>query len=74
MQKESLTVDSAEISCSPARKDARGNCPRLHDTRVLGAILLGAGAVSGTLGGVWLYLGSAGGAGTSTGVALQGRF
>jgi len=53
-----LAVDSQEIACSPAEKDPQGDCPRLRATRGLGGVLLGAGAVSATLGGVWLYLGS----------------
>jgi hypothetical protein len=78
-----LGIDSHQISCGPAERDKDGDCPRLHDTKAAGAILLGGGAVSATLGGVWLYLGSARGgltgrqAGRDTATAalvVNGRF
>jgi len=80
-----LAIDSSEISCTPEARDDDGDCPRLRATKALAAILLGGGAVSATLGGVWLYLGSTGGgltegaragrtSATSAGVVLNGRF
>jgi TolB-like protein len=53
-----LSSDSQEIACTPAEKDPQGDCPQLRATRGVGGVLVGAGAVMGTLGGVWLYLGS----------------
>jgi hypothetical protein len=50
-------VDGNQIACAAAEKDPWGACPHLRNTRVLGAALIGLGVASGTLGGVWLYLG-----------------
>jgi hypothetical protein len=79
-----LAIDSHQIGCSAAERDKDGDCPRLHDTKALGAVLMGAGAVSATLGGVWLYLGSARGGltgrqsgqgpATTAAVGISGRF
>jgi len=78
-----LAIDSHQISCNTAERDKDGDCPRLHDTKLLGAVLMGGGAVSATLGGVWLYLGSARGGltgqeasrgPTTAAVGLSGRF
>jgi hypothetical protein len=56
------SVDGDELSCDAGARDDRGNCPRVRNTRVLGAVLAGVGAASATLGGVWLYLGGVGAA------------
>jgi hypothetical protein len=54
------SLDGQSIACAPAQEDAFGHCPTVRNTRVLAAILAGAGAASATLGGVWLYLGGLG--------------
>jgi hypothetical protein len=51
-----LRLDGQEVACSPSVKDGGGRCPRVYRTNVAGAALLGASAVSATLGGVWLFL------------------
>jgi hypothetical protein len=51
-----LRMDGREVSCAPSVQDPAGRCPRVYRTNALGAALLGASAVSATLGGVWLYL------------------
>jgi hypothetical protein len=56
-----LVADSSELACNASERDPQGDCPNLRSTRALGGILLGAGAVSATLGGVWIYFGSGGG-------------
>jgi hypothetical protein len=55
-----LAVDGREIACTDGDRDPRGHCPRVRDTNLAGAALMGLGAISATLGGVWLYLGSPG--------------
>jgi hypothetical protein len=50
------SADGKELACDAAQRDDLGHCPRLRNTRVLGAVLAGVGAASATLGGVWLYL------------------
>jgi TolB-like protein len=50
-------LDGQEIPCAAADKDPFGHCPNIRSTRVLAATLIGLGMASGTLGGVWLYLG-----------------
>lgn len=74
-------VDGNQIACGAAEKDQWGACPHVRNTRALGATLIGLGVASGTLGGVWLYLGQgrgprAGDAGAPNNVALgySGRF
>lgn len=78
-----VAIDSHQIGCGTAERDKDGDCPRLHDTKTVGAILMTGGAASATLGGVWLYLGSARGgltgreAGRGPGTAavmINGRF
>jgi hypothetical protein len=51
-----LQLDGTEVSCSSALKDQENRCPRVYRTNAAGAALLGASAVSATLGGVWLFL------------------
>jgi TolB-like protein len=53
-----VILDGNEVSCQPDEKDMRGHCPEVWNTGGVGAALLGIGAAAGTLGGVWLYLGS----------------
>ncbi|HVZ72153.1 MAG TPA: PEGA domain-containing protein [Polyangia bacterium] len=73
-------VDGQELACDVAAQDDHGRCPRLRNTRVLGAVLAGVGAASATLGGVWLYLGGLGAARAPEGaehaavVGVSGRF
>ncbi len=55
-----VTVDGHDVSCVGTAHDQLGNCPTVHDTRTLGAVLIGSGAATATLGGAWLYI--AGGA------------
>jgi hypothetical protein len=52
-----VAIDGDEIACSAGEKDPWGHCPHLRSTRTLGAVLVGLGVGSATLGGVWLYLG-----------------
>jgi hypothetical protein len=63
-----LALDGQEIACTDDNRDMRGHCPRVRDTNLAGAALMGLGAISATLGGVWLYLGSPG-----AGPLLQGE-
>jgi hypothetical protein len=51
-------VDGNELGCADEQKDPWGHCPQVRSTRVLGAVLVGAGVAAGTLGGVWLYFGA----------------
>jgi hypothetical protein len=73
-------VDGDEIACDAASRDDHGRCPSVRNTRVLGAALVGLGAASATLGGVWLYIGNFGaprvtdGEPHATGVRLGGNF
>ncbi|HVR60617.1 MAG TPA: PEGA domain-containing protein [Polyangia bacterium] len=53
-----LSLDGKEIACAPSDRDIFGHCPNVRDSRVGGAILMGAGVATATLGGFWLYLGS----------------
>ena len=53
-----LSLDGKEIACASSDRDAFGHCPNVRDSRVGGAILMGAGVATATLGGFWLYLGS----------------
>lgn len=53
-----VVIDGDEIACDPSQRDVLNNCPKVRDSRLLGAALAGAGAVSLTLGGVWLYFGA----------------
>jgi hypothetical protein len=76
------SIDGEELACLPTERDPFGHCPRVRNTRVLGAVLAGAGAASMTLGGVWLYLSGFGsprateiGAPTTTAsIGIQGHF
>jgi PEGA domain len=51
-----LSKDGDQVSCTKDEKDGDGDCPRIYDTKLLGASLLGLSAVSITLGGMWLYM------------------
>jgi hypothetical protein len=51
-----LRLHGAPVQCSMMEQDPAGNCPRVYRTSGAGAALLGASAVVGTLGGVWIYL------------------
>ncbi len=51
-----VTIDGHEVSCTETTHDQFNNCPRIHDTGTLGAVLIGAGAATATLGGAWLYI------------------
>jgi hypothetical protein len=76
------SIDGEELSCTPAERDPFGHCPRVRNTRVLGAVLAGVGAASATIGGVWLYLSGFGGPRatesgaptTTASIGIQGRF
>jgi hypothetical protein len=76
------SIDGQELPCDPSQRDEFGHCPRVRNTRVLGAVLAGVGAATMTLGGVWLYLSGFGGPhATETGaptttasIGIQGRF
>lgn len=55
-----LVTDGKQVACGADEQDGGGHCRYVWDTRVLGAALVGAGAAAATLGGIWLYFGSAG--------------
>jgi TolB-like protein len=75
-------LDGQEIPCADTQRDPYGHCPNVRSTRVLAATLVGLGMASGTLGGVWLYLGQGQGAARPAdaktasifGFGLSGRF
>ncbi len=71
-----VAIDGKEISCSAGDKDAAGRCPYVNKTAVLGAVLIGFGAASASVGGVMLYLGSRHDEGgrRAFGVGWRGRF
>jgi hypothetical protein len=74
-----LVVDGKQIACPKSQQDAMGHCPRVRNTGVLGAVLLGVGSASAAVGGISLYLGSDTGPSETTatrtyGVAWNGRF
>jgi hypothetical protein len=74
-----LAVDGKEVTCNKNMQDGMGHCPRVRNTGVLGAVLLGVGSASAAIGGISLYLGSDEGNGSETagrqyGVALNGKF
>lgn len=76
-----LVVDGNEVPCAAMVKDPLGHCPRVRDTAALGAVLVGVGAVSTTVGGVSLFLDSRGGtapepslSARAMGVSWRGRF
>jgi hypothetical protein len=51
-----MQLDGNEVPCSPDRMDGGGNCPRVYQTKLAAAGVLGLSAVSATLGSVWLFL------------------
>ncbi|HET6284713.1 MAG TPA: PEGA domain-containing protein [Polyangia bacterium] len=53
-----VAIDGDEIACPASERDILDHCPKVRSTRLLGALLAGTGAVSATLGGVWLYFGA----------------
>jgi hypothetical protein len=78
-----LAKHGSEVACSSNERDAGGNCPEVYKTNVAGATLLGASAVMGTLGGVWIYLAQPATGGLDSGerasvsgftAGLRGRF
>jgi hypothetical protein len=72
-----LALDGHEVSCPKSQMDMMGHCPRVKDTSVLGALLLGVGSASAAVGGISLYLGSETTSERSSrtwGLALNGRF
>lgn len=56
-----LVIDGNEVPCPASQKDGMNHCPLVRDTAALGAVLVGVGAVSTTVGGVSLFLDSRGG-------------
>jgi hypothetical protein len=61
-----LGLHGDEVGCAANETDTMmsgGHCPRVYRTNGAGAALLGASAVVGTLGGVWLYLAQPSGGG-----------
>jgi hypothetical protein len=56
-----VATDGGELACAPSQRDDFGHCPKVRNTRALGAALVGLGGVSATLGGAWLYIGAVGG-------------
>ncbi len=51
-----MAFDNHQISCSADQRDLNGNCPWVRSTKWWAATMVGVGAVTGTLGGVLLYL------------------
>jgi hypothetical protein len=52
-----VAIDGRVISCAPAEQDGLGNCPKVRDTRALGAVLAGLGAALVTGGGLSVWIG-----------------
>jgi hypothetical protein len=50
-----VALDDREYPCKDAEMDAQGDCPDLFNTAVAGALMIGAGAILGTLGAVALH-------------------
>jgi hypothetical protein len=52
-----LALDDAEYkkNCTAANMDADGDCPRVYNTGPLGAVIIGVGAILGTLGAVAIH-------------------
>jgi len=76
-----LAINGNEIACSSGEKDPMGHCPYIRKGDVLGAVLIGVGAVSASLGGVSLFMATRGVETASddrrpagVGVAFSGRF
>jgi hypothetical protein len=51
-----VAADGDQVACPDGSHDRLGNCPTVRSTRALGAMLIGAGAASATLGGAWIYI------------------
>lgn len=51
-------LDGKVITCQPADRDINGLCPDLRDTDGLALALMGVGAATATMGGVWLWIAS----------------
>jgi hypothetical protein len=68
-----VAIDGRVIACSPAQQDAFGNCPKVRNTRVLGAALAGVGAALATGGGLFLWLASDRGGGERRATAPRWR-
>jgi hypothetical protein len=74
-----MSLHGVDSPCADEKKDPSGNCPMLYEADLIGAGLIGLGAISATIGGVWIYLGSqpgASGGETASGVSAgyRGRF
>jgi hypothetical protein len=59
-----VAIDGREISCAAASRDAFGHCPKVRNTRALGAALLGVGGALATGGGLFVWLASDRGGGS----------
>ncbi|MBI5477662.1 MAG: PEGA domain-containing protein [Deltaproteobacteria bacterium] len=68
-----VAIDGRELSCSAARQDAFGHCPKVRNTRALGAALAGVGAALATGGGLFLWLASDRGGGERRAAAPRWR-
>jgi hypothetical protein len=53
-----VAIDGRQISCAADQQDAFGHCPKVRNTRALGAALAGVGAALATGGGLFLWLAS----------------
>jgi hypothetical protein len=53
-----VAIDGRQLSCSDASKDAFGHCPKVRNTRALGAALAGVGGAFATAGALFVWLGS----------------
>ena len=51
-----MTLDNHEIACSADQQDVNGRCPWVRSTKWWAATMIGVGAASATVGGVFLYL------------------
>ena len=52
-----VMIDGREVPCDPGVKDPYGNCPKVRDTRLGGAVLMAIGGAVATGGGFLLFLG-----------------
>jgi hypothetical protein len=68
-----VAIDGRQISCSAAQQDAFGHCPKVRNTRALGAALAGVGAALATGGGLFLWLASDRGGGERRVAVLRWR-
>jgi hypothetical protein len=68
-----VAIDGRPISCAVAQQDAFGHCPKVRNTRALGAALAGVGAALATGGGLFLWLASDRGGGERRAAAPRWR-